>query len=286
MKIRLLLVAVAAILIFTNCSTLHQGESDDPLVPKETSSAIYLGPVAGYNRSMHSVTLASFAPPAQGENLCPTFDNGSSNGFHFGLFYEQFFGPKTGSKHSVVARVLYNSFPASFTTIGDKYKSLVPTTNSDGTVTYNIVESTTEHDLSVSYSTLSVDLMYKFNVVGRVVLTAGPTFDFPLTKKLTQTYKLLTPLDASFKPVPGVVYEQNGRVIDVYNGDISAGKGGNVASFRLGMKFGVQYEIITGSIVDFIPGLFYNLALTNAADAQSWKVNAIQASVDVRFAIK
>jgi len=278
MKIHLLLIAVCAVLILSDLPLFTQ---DNPLDPGQNSSAIYLGPVAGYNRSMHSVTLASFAPPEKGENLCPTFDNGSSNGYHFGVFYEQFFGPKTGSKHSIIARILYNTFPSSFSQIGDHYPSLVETTPGH----FETIISQTSHSLTVSYSTASMDIMYKFNVIGGLVLTGGPTFDFPLTKKLTQKYQIIDPLNVQFKPIPGWKYEDNNRTIVVYDGDISADKGGKVASFRFGMKFGVQYEIITGTHIDFIPGLFYNLGLTNAADAESWKVNAIQASIDIRFAI-
>jgi hypothetical protein len=58
-----------------------------------------------------------------------------------------------------------------------------------------------------------------------------------------------------------------------------------VSSTRFALKFGVQYEIITGGKIDFIPGFFYNLGLTNATQNEDWKVSAIQASIDIRFAL-
>lgn len=286
MKVRLLLISAAFLLMFSTIAIFSQDEEADPLRPGLKSSAIYLGPVAGYNRSMHSVNLASFAE----DPLCPFFENGSSNGYHFGLFYEQLLGNVVGSKHSIVARVLYNTFPSSLSKIGDKYPSLVP----DGKGGYTTIESSTQHSVEVSYSTISVDLMYKFNVVSGLVLTAGPTFDFPISKKLTQKYEIIEPLNVQFKRVAdwqerGYVYQDNDRTIVVYDGDIGKpNKSGQVAqssSFRFGMKFGVQYEIITGSKIDIIPGLFYNLGLTSATSAETWKVSAIQASVDVRFAL-
>lgn len=285
MKIRLLLLAITFFL-FSNLNFLFsQLESEtSPLEPGFTTSRIYLGPVAGYNRSLHTVDLSSFAE----DPLCPFFTNGSGNGFYVGAFYEQFIGG-INSKHSLVLKVLYNVLPASFTKEGDTYPSQVEDPNDPNKTT--IVYSSTKHSVNVDYNMLSFDIMYKFRVAGGVVLTVGPSFDFPITKNLQQKYELIEPNYVKFKRDEdairdkGYQYINNDRTIIVYDGDIGRTPQENSAGFRFGLKGGVQYEIITGNIFDIIPGVFYNLGLTNATDAQSWKVNALQIGVDIRFAL-
>ncbi len=276
MKFRLLIIGLLiTTIVFSYRANAQAGESN-PLNPGQTSSAIYLGPVIGYNMSMHSVNLASFAE----DPLCPFFENGSSNGFHIGVFYEQILG-KVDSKHSIVARLLYNSLPAYFEKVGDEYPSLVD----DGQGGYTTVLSSTEHTVDVSYNLISLDLMYKFNMVAGLVLTVGPTIDYVMSNNLLQKYSIVKPDNVQFKPTddPNLKYVDNNRTIIVYDGDI--GKGQGSASTRFALKFGVQYEIITGSKINFIPGFFYNLGLTNATSNENWKVSAIQAGVDIRFAL-
>ncbi len=276
MKLRLLLLAFLTVAIFFTDIVTAQDIGETPLGPSGSSSAIYLGPVVGYNRSMHSVDLASFAT----DPLCPFFTNGSSNGFHVGFFYEQILGNAT-SQHSLVARVLYNSMPSFFEKVGDTYPSLID----DGKGGLTTVNSSTKHTVDVAYNMASLDIMYKFRAVLGLVLTVGPTIDFVLSKKLTQKFMMVEPDYVQFKVVPGYVYEDNNRTIVVYDGDIEKDALKKSASTRFGLKLGVQYEIITGGKINFIPGIFYNMGLTNAADSESWKVSAIQASVDIRFAL-
>jgi hypothetical protein len=282
MKLRLLLMAVLTVAILFPVIVNAQ---DSPLDPVDAGGAILLGPVVGYNRSMHSVDLASFAQ----DPLCPFFTNGSSNGFHIGFFYEQILGEKT-SQHSVVARVLYNSMPSFFEKVGDTYPSLVD----DGNGGYTTVNSSTKHTVDVAYNMVSLDIMYKFRAVLGLVLTVGPTVDFIMKKELTQKYMIVEPDFIQFQRDPKLdprQYIDNDRTIVVYGkgygitGDGDIGKGGASSSTRFGLKLGAQYEIITGGKIDFIPGIFYNLGLTDAAALESWKVSCIQASVDIRFAI-
>ncbi len=276
MKFRLLILGLLISTVVLSTDLMAQGTTSDPLKPGTSSSVIYLGPVLGYNMSMHSVNLASFAE----DPLCPFFENGSSNGFHIGFFYEHILG-NVDSKHSLVARFLYNSLPAYFEKVGDEYPSLVQ----DGKGGLTTIISSTDHTVDVSYNMLSLDLMYKFNLVAGLVLTVGPTFDFIMSNNLTQKFLLTHPDNAKFVRGndPNLKYEDNDRTIIVYDGDI--GKGQGSASTRFALKMGVQYEIITGGKIDIIPGFFYNMGLTNASPHESWKVSAIQASVDIRFAL-
>ncbi len=267
----------------------QEEEGPTPLGPGRGSSAIYLGPVVGYNRAIHSADLASFADTL---NLCPSFKNGSSNGFFIGAFYEQILGGIT-SKHSVVVRVLYSTFPASFTQGGDTYPSLID----DGKGGVTTILSTTQHTLDVKYGLLTFEAMYKFNVTSGIVLTAGPSFDLTLQKNLLQKYRIIEPNNVRFKKLPqdqwaqyGIVrYEDNDRTLVSWDGPLARTTVTNTSikenSFRFALKFGVQYEIITGSKIDVIPGIFYNLGLTGVNNVETWKVSAIQAGVDVRFTL-
>ena len=72
MKMKYLLpIALIFITTFNISELFSQVVPADPLKPGSESSAILLGPVFGYNRSMHTVDLASFAK----EPLCPYFFN-------------------------------------------------------------------------------------------------------------------------------------------------------------------------------------------------------------------
>jgi hypothetical protein len=280
MKNRLLisLLILTAIFGLTNCA--HIGSTAaNPIVPGGESEPQYIGPVAGYNKSLHSVDLASFAK----EPLCPFFDNGDGNGFYLGGSYEYHIGNIVNSRHSIIARVLYNTMPASFTRqTNDNYPSILAnTTTPIYTKTYNT--------LDVNYQMLTIETMYKFNIFENFGLgvTVGPTFDFAFSKKLTQKFVLDAPLNVQFIPVDkrlwdslGIVgYENSNRTVVVKDGDIQGS-----SSFRLGIKAGLQYEIMLKGFY-IVPSMYYNFGVTKLSTADNWRVDAFQAGVDVRFAL-
>lgn len=283
MKLRLIsTIALIALFVLSNLPLFAQASDreDDPLKFKSKRTKIYLGPLAGYNRSMHTADLASFAD----DELCPNFSEGTSNGFFFGLFYEHNFGEPVDSKHAVIGKIVYNTFPASFETGGSTYPSLVDDiTAPDGV---SVVNTTTKHTLVVDYSTLSIEIIYRWNIAYELGVCVGPVFDIPMTKTKTQKYMLIKPDNVQFKKpdnweAEGLKYEDNDRTIIVHDGEID---GAN--SIRFGLKLGVQYEILLGTGIDVIPGVFYNLGLTKVSSTQSdWTVNAVQAGIDIRFAL-
>lgn len=281
---------VFAIFFCTLTVTFAQEEEEGPtpLGPGKGSAAIYLGPVAGFNRAVHSANLASFAD----DPLCPFFTNGSSNGFFIGAFYEQILGG-IASKHSLVGRIIYSTMPASFTKEGDTYPSLVE----DKPGSYTTVLSSTRHALEVSYSLLTIEAMYKFNIAYGLVVTGGPSFDIVMKSNLLQKMELIEPPNVKFKRIDPndpnaakvVRYENNDRTIVSWDGvparPTQQNPGVSANSIRFALKFGVQYEIITGTKIDIIPGIFYNLGVTNMNNVESWKVSSIQAGVDIRFTL-
>lgn len=286
MKIRYLLIGLIAFSILSPLAFAQSDEArvlDSPIAPKKTFKTIYLGPVIGYNKAMHSADLATFDQ----DILCPSFTEGSANGFHVGFFYEQFLGSEPAtSQHSLVFRALYNTLPAEFVKEGDDYFSkLDPGTGAE----VQDILTTTKHKNKVDYNMFSLDLMYKFRAlviqdIGALALTVGPTFDFIMTKKNSQTYYLIEPDNVQFKKDPkaaeyGWTYSDDQRTITVYDGEIEEAK-----SLRFALKAGLQLEIkLPGTSFDIIPGFFYNFAFTDVSN-QDWKVNALQIGVDIRYA--
>lgn len=269
MRVRLIPIALVAILFFQAYDAFSQA---NPLRPDDKKSAIYLGPVVGYNKTFHSANLASFAE----DPLCPFFENGSSNGYYVGVFYEHHLGAEASSKHSIIGRVLYNTMGAFFEKEGDIYPSLVD----DGQGGVKRVDSKTRHTIDVVYDALTVETMYAYNLVGGFRVTVGLVGDFHMTNTLTQTYEIVEPDNVQFSPQPGKVYSADYRTITVQDGDIP-----DATSFRLAAKFGVQYEIITGTAIDVIPSAYYNFGLTKLSSAEDWRVDLFQIGVDIRFAL-
>jgi hypothetical protein len=284
MKFRILPTILAAIFVLFGCASAQKGvKQQDPINPAYERAPIYLGPVFGYNRSMHTVELASFD-----EAICPRFQNGNSNGFYLGISYEEMLGDINNSTSSIIARVLYNTMPASLETSEAPIPSLVTIVDGNGNPTdETVLKSSTLHTQEIKYSMITAEVMYKLNFIPGVPLgiTVGPTFDFAMSKTQDQRYNLVQPLEAQFKRNQAAIdqgykYVNDDRTIIIKEGDIPDG-----SSFRLGIKAGVQYEILMSSRMYVVPSLYYNFGVTNLSSRENWRVNALQMGVDVRFSI-
>lgn len=272
-----LLTTLLYVMLVAGFSTVvAQTDKDNPLTPFYEAPPTYIGPVIGYNRSMHTVDLKSFQ-----ESLCPTFSDGQDNGFYIGFSYESHFGDHATSTQSLIFRVLYNTMPSYLETSEAPILSLVTTPNGDAPI-----ESQVTNKMDVTYSMITGEVMYKLNFSqsAPIGFTIGPTFDFAMTKTYVQTYELLYPDNAQFKrqadwEKSGMVYSDNDRKITVKDGDIDGSSG-----FRFGIKAGLQYEITQPGFV-IVPAVYYNFAVTNLSSKQNWRVNALQMGVDIRFAV-
>jgi hypothetical protein len=290
MKLALQLCLAITVLLFAEMFLCYSQEkrntddADNPLAPGATTSVIYIGPVVGYNKSMHTGDIPSFAM----QPLCPYFDNGNSNGFYAGLSWELPIAGNVNSRHSIITRILYNSMPASFTReTDDNYPSLIENGSQ-----YDVVNTSTTNKLDIKYSMVSLEAMYKFNVIDRfgLGLLIGPTFDFTIQKKLTQKLVLNGPNNVQFRELTAeeqkklgisiVRYEDNDRTIVVNDEDIPDASG-----FRLGIKVGLQYQILMKGGFFIVPSVYYNFAVNKFVSNLNWRVNAFQAGVDVRFAL-
>ncbi len=272
---------IIILLLAFQFSNLIAQDLANPLEPVQVRMPILLGPVVGYNRSVHTADIASFVD----DPLCPFFTNGTANGFYVGFSFEYLLGSAVDSRSSLIARVLYNTMPADFEKEGDKHPSLVEDlSQSTG---YRVVESTTRHAIEVAFSTLTAEVCYKFNFLEGLGVTVGPTFDIPLSKSMTQVYQLLEPNYVQFKRNQEALekgeivrYEDNDRTIVVYDQDVPEASG-----FRLGLKAGLQYEIILGKRYYIVPAFYYNYAVTKFSSVENWFVHAIQFGVDIRFSL-
>lgn len=256
-----------------------QGE-DTPLGPVKKSIPFYFGPVIGYNRVMHSADITTFNSEAV---PCPVFQNGSANGYFFGMSFEYLLGGATNSTSSIIARVLYNSMPASFQVNGDEYPSVA---KRPGGLADTIIMSSTEHKNEIIYNMITAEAQFKMNLFDtQFGIVAGPTFDFALAKEQNQTYSLLTPKEARFNPkteaeqqAQGIKYSADGRTIIAKEGEIP-----NSSALRVGIKFGVQYEILLAGGFYIVPSFNYNFGITSLSADDDWRVSALQMGIDVRF---
>ncbi len=287
MRISTLFLTLVGVCLLSVGSVKAQGDGDlsDPLNPQKQKPRIYLGPVAGYNRSLHAGGFSSrFA-----EASCPNFETGTNNGYYFGLSGEYLLGDVKNSNSSIIARVIYDFQPAFFERPGDDYPSRL----SDGTT----VRTAVRHTTNVKYTLLQFEVMYKFNIPGTFLgITAGPQFGIPLSSEQDQRYELVfneanpgvSFLDSDLKTlVPEAKWTEGfaPRFTDQYRTSIQLYDGPVIHqnSFRAAIKLGLQYEILLGRAV-LVPCAYYNLGITRINTDDAWRVNAIQFGADLRFA--
>lgn len=178
MKVRLLTGIIVVFLILLSMKSFSQGDLDDPLRPKEKAKPIYIGPVIGYNKTIHNIDLLTFDDPTK---LCLPFEKGGSNGFYAGISFEYLLGDVKSSQSSIIGRVLFNTFPAFMERGQDDYRTLVP--DPQDNTKWIWIQTSTKHEAEVTYNLLTAEVCYKLNPVPKVPvgITVGPTFDFPIT---------------------------------------------------------------------------------------------------------
>ena len=272
MKFRVLLVLFLTLGV---CSTSLRAQDDEesPLQAVSYKKPLYTGPIVGINKVITTGQFASFAGSAQ----CPQFKDGSGTGFFAGWTCEYLLGKdaKT-STSSIIARVLYDNFPTSFTVKGDQLPSLV---NMNGRDT--VIVSTVQHYTALKYTTIDLDLVYRFNLGATPLgIDIGPTIGFASTQTLTQEFQLISPDNVKLVHDPAAIrYSDDSRTAYLQDGPL---KNGN--KLRLSLKVGIQYEFIMKKLT-LIPSINYNVALTNMND-ESWRVNALQFGIEARFPVK
>ena len=287
MRFRLLPITIFAFLLISYVQSFAQ-ESDlsNPLEEGKKGGVILIGPCAGYNRSLHSLSLSSF----NNDVYCPVFKKGDGSGFFFGLTYELPFGKADQSTTSLIFRAVYSTMPFHMTEAGDDVPSLVVLTKDDQG--YNpkdpnqqIINSKVQHTMDISYNIVSIEAMYKYNidVSTPIGFTAGPTIDIPITRTLQQKMKIIeSSVPVQFIPQPGYKYADGGTTLLVQDGAIK-----NASSLGIGLKIGVHYEyqLQTGaySSATLMPYIYYKLGLLKVTSSEDWRINMLQIGFDLRF---
>ncbi|MFC2131167.1 hypothetical protein ACFLSQ_07010 [Bacteroidota bacterium] len=292
MKIRLLPFVVAVLMLTSAVNVFSQGGAT-PLGPEELGSKIYIGPVFGYNSVDHSTNkLATFGTD---EVYCPDFTGGTGQGFYVGLTYEHHLGKKIEeSTSSIIGRVLFSMYPGDMAVGGDDWPSLVVLNplNPEG---WGVTRSVTQHELDISYSVLAFEVMYKQNIMKEIPLgiTLGPTVEIPIQKNIVQEYSIISPENVQFRRIYNqnpdgtpnynslkYEYRNSDRTVVPKDGDIE-----NASAVRIGLKFGLQYEIIIGEGYYIVPSVYYNYSIMNVKSDEDYSINVFQAGIDIRFAI-
>ena len=251
---------------------IAQQELANPLVPAKGRPRIYVGPVIGYNRSLHASGFQSVA----GDVLCPDFTQGSGNGYYFGGSFEYLLGSPKDSKSSIIIKALYNYLPAFYEQAGDRLPSL----DQNG----DVVFSSVRHVAEIEYSTINIEALYKLNLFDSDFgIVVGPDIGFVVNASREQRMELIEPLNAVFDPSlfpeGEVEYINGGRGIITGRDDIP-----DKSAIRVAIKAGAQYEMPIGRVL-LVPHIFYNFGITEVSPSANLRINALQMGVDLRFAI-
>ncbi len=274
---RLFFALCACFSVLTVSAFCQSGDIDlsDPLAPAAEPPRILIGPIGGFNQNYHTGGFQSFVNQVD----CPTFGTGDATGYYIGLSAEYLIGGPKDAKSSIIARLAYDVRPAQFYQGGDEYPSRVKINDTEDT----ILTSTTEHVAEIKFSMINLDILYKYMIGNtRIAVTAGPSIGYVLQGTIDQRFNLLQPLDVQFirdTNNTSFKYENFDRTIIVRDGDIP-----DLSQIRLGVKLGIQYEIPVKKLL-IVPAVWYDFALTKVTPNESWRVNALQAGVDFRYAV-
>ncbi|MES2765646.1 MAG: hypothetical protein V4642_07255 [Bacteroidota bacterium] len=283
MKLRTLFsIFASGIFAFSAVASFAQDDDlSDPLNPKAAPPRIYIGPVAGYNRAIHTGKFASIPNSVNNSPVpCPIFDGGSKNGFYVGGTMEYLLGNPKDAVSSIIGKLVYNYLPGSFAITGLPYNVVDPNGRP--------VSTTVQHVDEVNYQTIDLELLYKLNLFGSSFgVVAGPTMGMSLGKAThLQQFELVQPTNATFEVDPEaeakhLKYSDDKRTITISDGELP-----NAETLRAAIKAGVQYEILNlfGSRRFILaPHVFYNFGITKLTSAENWRVNAFQTGVDLRY---
>lgn len=266
--------------IFT--TQLFSQDLANPLSPSGKTSPFFTGPVAGVSSVNHNTDVnTTFDLPGGISPDCPKFTTGSAIGYYFGWTAEYQIGGTKNSYSSIIGKLVYNNLNTSMNQEGPGF----PITLADGSLDITRVEYVND----VSYSSISLDIFYKFNFAAGLGVVVGPTFGYNLNATESVRMNLLSPDVAQFNRVDvgelpeGASYANGDRTL-IINED--AEFDGGASAVRVGLMGGLQYEILMRGYY-IVPHVMYNLGFTNLrTDDINWTVSAIQFGVDVRFSAK
>ena len=283
------MTSILILLMILGVENIFSQSASNPLRPGQKKNVIYFGPVAGYNRSFHT-TDYKVTEPENDAVACPSFTEGSNNGYFFGISGEYLIGNVKNSRSSIIGKIVYNTLPSTLSQGGgDELSSSIldPTTGAP-----TVLKTSVDHSLDIEYNLISTEIIYKFNFKGNFGVTVGPVIDLVMSSNNTQRMTIVgtdkeqaifydyTRRDDPDIIAAGITFEDGGRtrVVD-------RNFGADISNFRMGLKFGLQYTFYLQQLI-VVPNFNYNFGLTNLSTVRDWRVSAIQVGVDVRWAFK
>jgi hypothetical protein len=203
------------------------------------------------------------------------FKNGTGNGFHLGAVCSY----QLSDFHSFNISINYEKLPFSYQTEGDKYPSLVDDPENPGK--FKTVFTSVFDDLEINYSILATNILYKFSITNiHTGILIGLNSGIVMKKHQIQKIKGIEPFYVHYPGPPGVIrYEDNDRTWVLKDEDIP-----NASSFRLGLKFGIEYELKFDRF-NILPGIYYDRALTKVTSDNNWYKNYFQAGISILYSL-
>ncbi|MBK7185460.1 MAG: OmpA family protein [Ignavibacteria bacterium] len=202
---------------------------------------------------------ASFSRLPEVPNCCPEFTGGSGIGFFGGIVYIAPIDPTW----LLDLRMHYGTYSVDMTAT-----QTLPTVLGDGTTT----NAEIQHDLSGSFTQISVEPMVGYRLTPDLSLRAGIMAGYRVTATYDQSETLVQPANATF--------ETGRRTRNAVSGDIEG-----VNAFALGLTIGASYDLpLNSSRTMFLsPEVLFTLSPFDIVKDVSWKVQHLRAGLALTF---
>jgi hypothetical protein len=262
-------LAILGALLLLSSSAMAQGDESSPIRSAGERSPLSLGFTVGLNRNFHTGGFRTITA----DESCPVFESGGGWGFQFGASAEIAAGERSG----IIPRLTYESRPGTFEyQLPDSY--ILPPDATEAVVQSVVANS------EITYSILNAEVLYKYEIAQlggvRLGVAAGPAFGLVLSGHNRQTQDLILPANARFNNIHNLQEENGGRRLVYFDGDVPDRNG-----MRLALKLGAQAETsLFGDQWAMVPGIYYDLGLSDVTEGDNWQLNTLTFSIDFRRA--
>ncbi len=241
-----------AIVFLTFTNTITTSEENSTI-----DSVHHFGAYFGYSLNYH---IPNFQKLPSIPNCCQGFRTGSGNGFTFGLFTEM--------------PLPYRLFAG----LGLSLNELSGWLREKETTWIRVGNDTTmgvfEHNLKTTYRTLGLGFHIRNNPFYNANVSIGLELGLPVTYNFHQWEQLVEPVDR------GVFVDTQTRTRNEFSGKIPKIKAINSAVV---FKFHYDFPLNKNNSLIASPFASFRLGFTNLVDSISWKVNALQFGLAIRF---
>jgi outer membrane protein OmpA-like peptidoglycan-associated protein len=227
----------------------------------QSASTERYGVFVGYNFNFHT---ADFRALPGVPNCCPKFESGSGGGFALGALYE-----------TAISRRFWLTFQANYSTLNATLnrQEYVPALRlSDD---YYFPDAAINHRIKARLSSIGVAPVLTLNPVGGLRLHAG--MELALLNGIQ--YDQIEEMSAE-----GLVFKENlKRTRNEFSGNLS-----QINKFQTSLMFGTSIELPLNRLRTMIiaPQAQFRIGLSNLSESVSWKANAFQIGIALKYAPK